>query len=200
MLVAHSCSWFLTVKNLSSNLNIIKLNRYKLVIKINKFWNNLMQFRLSNNHCFWWNYKAFQLLNRDKIWTKHKDLVQRGYSRKTMILNHYVFHSKSWSSSILAIDANKSLVGKVPDAGKGWGQKEKRESEDTMAGWCQQFNGHEFGQIPGNGEGQGGLVCCSPWDHQWSDTTGRLTNSNNNGFHITYKPTYDTHIDKLMFR
>ena len=43
-----------------------------------------------------------------------------------------------WSS-----DANRWLIEKVPDAGKDWGQKEKRASEDEMAGrhhWC---NGHE---------------------------------------------------------
>ena len=28
---------------------------------------------------------------------------------------------------------NKGLIGKVPDAGKDWGQKEKRASEDEMA-------------------------------------------------------------------
>ena len=33
------------------------------------------------------------------------------------------------------------------------------------------FNGHEPGQTPGDGEGQGGLVCCSPWGHKGSDTS-----------------------------
>ena len=33
------------------------------------------------------------------------------------------------------------------------------------------FNGHEPGRIPGDGEGQGGLACCSPWDCKESDTT-----------------------------
>ena len=37
--------------------------------------------------------------------------------------------------------------------------------------------GHEFGQTPGDGEGQGGLVCCSPWGHKELDTTEQL-NSN----------------------
>ena len=32
-----------------------------------------------------------------------------------------------------------------------------------MAGWHHRCNGHEFGQTSGDGEGQGGLVCCSPW-------------------------------------
>ena len=37
----------------------------------------------------------------------------------------------------------------------------------------------ELGQTPGDGEGQGGLVCCSPWGRKESDMTGQL-NSNNN--------------------
>ena len=41
--------------------------------------------------------------------------------------------------------------------------------ENKMVGWHQQLNGHEFEQTLGNGEGQGSLVCCSPWGHQESD-------------------------------
>ena len=37
--------------------------------------------------------------------------------------------------------------------------------EDEMVGWCHRLNGHEFEQAPGDGEGQGGLACCSPWVH-----------------------------------
>ena len=29
-----------------------------------------------------------------------------------------------------------------------------------------------LGQTLGDGEGQGGLECCSPWGHKESDTTG----------------------------
>ena len=50
-------------------------------------------------------------------------------------------------------------------------QKEKRVSEDEMAGWHHRCNGHELGQTSGDGEGQGGLVCCSPWGCKESDTT-----------------------------
>ena len=31
-----------------------------------------------------------------------------------------------------------------------------------MVGWHHQLNGHEFEQGPGDGEGQGRQVCCSP--------------------------------------
>ena len=47
-----------------------------------------------------------------------------------------------------------------------------------MAGWHHQCNGHELGQTPGDGEGQGGLQCYGPWHCKESDTTGQL-NSNN---------------------
>jgi len=47
-------------------------------------------------------------------------------------------------------------------------------TEDEMVGWHHQLNGHELEQIPGVGEGQGSLVCCSPWGHKELDTTERL--------------------------
>ena len=57
------------------------------------------------------------------------------------------------------------LTGKDPDAGKDWGQ-EKGMTENKMVGWHHRLNEHEFGQTPGDGEGQGSLVCCSPWGHK----------------------------------
>ena len=44
-------------------------------------------------------------------------------------------------------------------------------TEDEMVGWHHSLNGHEFEQALGDGEGQGNLVCCSPWGHKESDTT-----------------------------
>ena len=54
-------------------------------------------------------------------------------------------------------------LGKDPDAGKDWRLKEKGAPEDEMVGWHHQLNGHESEQTPGDSEGQGSLVCCSPW-------------------------------------
>ena len=76
-----------------------------------------------------------------------------------------------WSS-----DANRQLIWKVPDAGKDWGQKEKRVSEDEMIGWHHWCNEHELGKTSGDGERQVGLVCCSLWGCKESDTTGQLNN------------------------
>ena len=74
-------------------------------------------------------------------------------------------------------DAKSWLTGKDHDAGKDWRQEEKETTEDEMAGWHHWLNGHEFEQTPGDGEGQGGLACCSPWDHIGSDTTEQLSNN-----------------------
>ena len=43
-------------------------------------------------------------------------------------------------------------------------------------GRYRRFNGHELGKTPGDGEGQGGLVCCSPWGHKESGMTWQLNN------------------------
>ena len=67
---------------------------------------------------------------------------------------------------------HRRLTGKVPNSGKDRGQKEKRASEDEMAGRHHQCNAYELGQTAGDGEGQGGLVCYSPCGHRDSDTTG----------------------------
>ena len=45
---------------------------------------------------------------------------------------HWPPHVKSW------------LIGKEPDAGKDWRQEEKGTTEDEMAGWHHQLDGHEF--------------------------------------------------------
>ena len=34
------------------------------------------------------------------------------------------------------------------------------------------------GQTPEDGQGQGGLACCSPWGCKESDMTGQLNNNN----------------------
>ena len=47
-------------------------------------------------------------------------------------------------------------------------------TEDEMFGWYHQLDGHEFEQALAVGDGQGGLMCCSPWGLKESDTTERL--------------------------
>ena len=63
------------------------------------------------------------------------------------------------------------LIGKDSDAGRDWGQEEKGMTEDEMAGWHHRPDGHESEWTPGDGDGQGGLVCCNSWGCKELDTT-----------------------------
>ena len=67
-------------------------------------------------------------------------------------------------------NAKNWLIGKDPDAGRDWRQQ-KGPTEDEMVGWHHQLNGYESEQAPGVVDGQGGLLCCSPWGHKESDMT-----------------------------
>ena len=71
-------------------------------------------------------------------------------------------------------DAKNWFIGKDPDAGQDWRQEEKRTTEDEIVGWHHRLDGHEFEQAAELGDGQGSLVCCSPWGRKESDTTERL--------------------------
>ena len=59
------------------------------------------------------------------------------------------------------------MLGKI-------GQEEKGMTEDETVGWHHQLNGHELEKTLRVDEGQGGLVCCSPWGCKESDTDERL--------------------------
>ena len=68
-------------------------------------------------------------------------------------------HAKSW------------LVGKDSDDGRDWGKEEKGTTENEMAGWHHQLDGHEFEWTLVFGDGQGGLACCNSWGRKESDMT-----------------------------
>ena len=80
----------------------------------------------------------------------------------------------NWTDSEAPIlwtpDAKYWLTGKDPDAGKDWRQEEKGMTEDEIIGWHHWFKGHEFEQALRDGDGQGSLACCSPWNHKQLDT------------------------------
>ena len=68
-------------------------------------------------------------------------------------------------------DGKNWLIWKNPHTVKDWRQEEKGTPEDEMVGWHHWFNGHEFELIPGVGDRQGGLACCSPWGCKELDMT-----------------------------
>ena len=77
-------------------------------------------------------------------------------------LNHYWY---SWVNSYHIL-----MLGKIEG-------RRRRGWQRMIVGWHHWFNGHGLGQTVGDGEGQGGLSCCSPWDPKEPDTTGQLNNN-----------------------
>ena len=71
-------------------------------------------------------------------------------------------------------NAKSWLIGKDPDAGKDWRQKEKGMTEDEMVGWHHQLDGHGFVWTLGVGDREWGLACCNSRGRKESDTTEGL--------------------------
>ena len=63
-------------------------------------------------------------------------------------------------------------------------------TEDKMVGWHHQLDGHEFEQTPEAGDGQGCLVCCSPWDSQESSPTPQFKSINSSVLSFLHSPTF----------
>ena len=74
---------------------------------------------------------------------------------KLQYFGHLVWRTDSFEKTL--------MLGKIEGGRRGW--------QDEMARWYHQLNEHEFGWTPGVGDGQGGLVCCSPWGSKESDIT-----------------------------
>ena len=133
------------------------------------------------------NYASSFTMTRQ--WSVSKKTPERPLdSKETKLFNlkghsHWILVRRTDAETEISVfwssDVNNWLIGKVPDAGKDWGQKEKRVSLDEMDGWYHWCNRHEFGQTSGDVEGQGGPECCSPWGQKELDITGQLNNSNN---------------------
>ena len=73
-------------------------------------------------------------------------------------------------------DAKSWIIGKDPDAGKDWRQKEKGKTEDEIAGWHHWLNGHESEKAPEVGDGQEawhvvihGVTKSRTWLSNWTD-------------------------------
>ena len=64
-------------------------------------------------------------------------------------------------------EAKSLLIGKDPDAGKDWGQKEKGTTEDEMIGWHHwvwTLDGHESEKTLGDNERQRSWACRKEFD------------------------------------
>ena len=103
-------------------------------------------------------------------------------------------------------DQKSWLAGNDPDVGKGWGQEEKRATEDERVGWHHQLNGCEFEQTPGDTERQGGkpgmlqFMGSQRVSHNWATTN--VLHKSKNIFLDNKKPMEKTmkfNIYKIIF-
>ena len=102
-------------------------------------------------------------------WTSRSSQSQ--FWRKSVLNIHWKNWCWNWNSKPLPPDEKNWLTGKGSSASKDWRQEEKGTTKDEMVGWHHQLDGHEFEQAPRVGEGQGSLVCWSPWGCKESDMT-----------------------------
>ena len=140
---------------------------------------------LSSSHVWVWelDYKESWALKNWCFWTVVvKTLVSPLDSKETKRINpkgnqYWIFIGRTDAEAEAPIlwppDVKSWLIWKDPDAGK----QENGMIEDEMVGWHHWLNGHEFEQALVDGEGQGGLACCSPWGCKELDTTEQLNNS-----------------------
>ena len=98
-------------------------------------------------------------------------------------INQCNSHQTEEENKINSIDRKKKSFAKINTfmvkntwqlGMKGNILKLVKTTEDKMVGWHHRFNGHEFEQAPGVGNGQGSLACCSPCGRKESDTTELL--------------------------
>ena len=94
--------------------------------------------------------------------------------RKSVLNIHWKDWCWNWNSNLWPSNVESWLIWKDPDAGKDWRREEKGITEDKIVGWHHRLNGYEFEWTLRAGDGQGGLVCCSPWGHKELDTTEQL--------------------------
>ena len=96
-------------------------------------------------------------------------------AQENKICHYFCFFLIYFSTTLIRPPDTKTwLIGKDLDAGKDWRQEEKGMTDDEMVGWHHRLDGHEFEQALGIGDGQGSLVCCSPWGPKELDMTNGL--------------------------
>ena len=118
------------------------------------------------NWCFWTVVLETSLespLDCKEIQPVHLKEISPEYSLKGLMLKLKLqyFGHLMWRADSLE---KTLMMGKI-EGGR------RRGGQDEMVGWHHWLDGHEFEQALGVGDGQGSLVCCSPWSRKELDTT-----------------------------
>ena len=121
----------------------------------------------SKNWCFW-------------TVVLEKTLERPLDSKEITLVNHkgnqswiFIGRTDAEAPVLWPPDVKNWLIWKDPNAGKDR-RLEKGTTEDEMVGWHHWLNGHKFEQVPGDGDGEGTLACCSPWDCKELDMIEQL--------------------------
>ena len=155
-----------------SGPGLLFAGRFLITVSISVLVMGLLRFSISS----WW-YDTFELWCWRRLlrvpWTARRSNqsilkeISPEYSLEGLMLNlkfKYFGHLMQRTDSL-----EKTLM-----LGKDWRWEEKGMIEDETVGWHHWLDGHEFEQAPGAGDGQGSLVCCSPWGCKESDMTEPL--------------------------
>ena len=118
-------------------------------------------------------------------WKLATCLLRAGYSQvqhtSARTLPYFLAHrylpmyTRAFYITILIIYSSNHLSSAYYAPERCW--EILRAGEGDNRGWFHQLSKHEFEQTLGDSEGQGGLVCCSPWGCKELDTTERLNNN-----------------------
>ena len=76
-----------------------------------------------------------------------KEIKSVNPKRKSTLNIHWKDWYWSYAPMLWPPDLKSWLIGKDPDAGKGWRQEEKGMTEDEMVGWHHRLDGHVFEQL-----------------------------------------------------
>ena len=154
---------------LPTNVHIFKAMVFPVVMYGCESW--IIKKAVSKNWCFWTVVLEKDLENPSDC--KIKPVNPKGKQS-------WIFIGRADAEAeTLATWCKNWLIGKDTDAGKDWRQEEKVTTENEMIGWHHQLNGHKF-EWALRVDGQGSLVCCSPWGWKEQDTTEQLNNNNYN--------------------
>ena len=121
--------------------------------------------------------KVEVVIDAFKLWYWRRLLKVPWTARRSTLNIHWKDSSCSWSSRILVIWWDQTTHWKSPWCWERLRAEGEKVSEDEMAGQYHRCNEHELGQTPGDGEGQGGLACCSSCGCKELNTTEQLNNN-----------------------
>ena len=103
------------------------------------------------------------------------NLIQQYYPALSGCAQIFIGRTVAKARIVWPPDSKGQFIGKDPDVGKDWRQKEKGAVEDEKgeveSSQHHRLNEHESEQTLGDSGGQRSLACCSPWGHKEPDTT-----------------------------